>query len=151
MDCVIDMVVKDGHEQRRWAWAWGGGACAVAACQSAPAGAERAPRAAPLLLPLPRSLQVVKKKTGTFVHVMVGPEVGQIAAGFLKGALGLGPRYRVEYVTPNGAQLARLFELWQQGKLKPQLAATMPLARAAEAQDETKRGHNRGKIVLTIP
>lgn len=50
---------------------------------------------------------------------------------FLKGALWLGPRYRVVLVWPSGAQLATLFRLWQEGKLKPVVAEVMPLSKAA--------------------
>lgn len=94
-----------------------------------------------------RSLQVVKK-TGTYVQYMVQIEVAMIVKGFLKGALGLGPRYRVVVVSPNGAQLAQIASLAAEGKVKPVIARKLPMADAGDAQDEIARGHTRGKIVL---
>lgn len=96
-----------------------------------------------------RSLSVLKR-SGTYVHHMPTVAIGQIAKGFLKGALGLGPRYRVVLVSPNGAQLTQIGKLWEEGKVKPIIADVLPLDKAAEAQDRTKQGHNRGKIVLKI-
>lgn len=49
----------------------------------------------------------------------------------LKGALGLGPRYRVELVSPNGAQLAAIAQLAAEGWVKPVVQAVMPLEQAA--------------------
>ena len=54
-----------------------------------------------------------------------------ILRGFLWGALGLGPRYRVVLVWPNGAQLADLAHLVAEGKLKLTVAAVFPLEQAA--------------------
>ncbi|KAI7845014.1 hypothetical protein COHA_001380 [Chlorella ohadii] len=96
-----------------------------------------------------RSLSVLKR-SGTYVHHMPSLSLGQIAKGFFKGALGLGPRYRVVLVSPNGAQLTEIGKLWEEGKVKPVIAEVLPLDKAAEAQDRTKQGHNRGKIVLKI-
>lgn len=45
--------------------------------------------------------------------------------------MGLGPRYRLELVFPNGAQLAEIAELYGQGKLKPVVAQVLPLEQAA--------------------
>lgn len=52
---------------------------------------------------------------------------------FLRGALGLAPRYRVVVVSPNGAQLERVAALVAEGKVKPVIAAVMPLEQAGWA------------------
>ncbi|PSC71602.1 NADPH:quinone reductase [Micractinium conductrix] len=96
-----------------------------------------------------RSLQVLKR-SGTYVHFMPAPTFGMIAKGFLRGALGLGPRYRVVLVQPNGKQLSQIAALVAEGKVRPVIARTLPLAQAAEAQEAIAKGHTRGKIVLTI-
>lgn len=49
----------------------------------------------------------------------------------LKSALRLGPRYRPIFVLPNGRQLAEIGQLAAEGKLKPIIARTYPLAQAA--------------------
>ena len=49
----------------------------------------------------------------------------------LRSALWLGPRYRVIFVAPNGSQLASIAQLYTEGKLKPTLAAVLPLEKAA--------------------
>lgn len=49
----------------------------------------------------------------------------------LKSTLGLGPRYRPILVAPNGQQLAEIGRLAEEGKIKPIIARTYPLAQAA--------------------
>ena len=51
---------------------------------------------------------------------------------------------------PNGAQLGEIARLIDAGKVRPVVAATMPLAEAARAQELLEREHIRGKVVLTI-
>lgn len=96
-----------------------------------------------------RSLAVTKR-SGTYVIIVPAPVVGSILKGLLKSALRLGPRYRPIFVLPNGRQLAEIGQLAAEGKLKPIIARTYPLAQAAEAQDEIAKGRTRGKIVLTV-
>jgi NADPH:quinone reductase-like Zn-dependent oxidoreductase len=55
------------------------------------------------------------------------------------------------FVSPNGAQLRTLAELVEAGALKTHLAATLPLAEAAEAQELIETQHTCGKIVLHVP
>ena len=52
---------------------------------------------------------------------------------------------------PNGAQLAEIGQLIDQGKVRPVVSATYPLAEARQAQERLERGHVRGKIVLDVP
>lgn len=53
-------------------------------------------------------------------------------------------------VEPNGNQLKQLAELIDQGKLNAPHIKEMPLSQFAEAQEENRRGHTRGKIVLRV-
>lgn len=61
-----------------------------------------------------------------------------------------GIRVKYVFVQPNGAQLRRLAGLVESGVLSPPDISEMPLAKAAEALDISKRGHVRGKIVLMV-
>ena len=51
---------------------------------------------------------------------------------------------------PNAAQLAEIGRLIDDGKVRPVVTRTFPLARAAEAQEALEKGHIRGKIVLVV-
>jgi NADPH2:quinone reductase len=42
-----------------------------------------------------------------------------------------------------------IFDLWSEGKLSPQIAATLPMAQFAEALTRLKAGEAHGKIILT--
>lgn len=66
------------------------------------------------------------------------------------GANGSGVRFATTLVQPNGQQLAHLAQLIDGGKLKVQVAKTLPLEQAGAAQEEVLGGHAGGKIVLTI-
>jgi NADPH2:quinone reductase len=61
-----------------------------------------------------------------------------------------GIRVKYVFVQPNGTQLRRLAGLVEGGVLSPPEITEMPLAKAAEALDISKRGHVRGKIVLMV-
>jgi len=52
-------------------------------------------------------------------------------------------------VHPDGGQLREITALIEAGKVKTTIAATFPLAEASRAQELSKEGHTRGKIVLT--
>jgi NADPH:quinone reductase-like Zn-dependent oxidoreductase len=60
-------------------------------------------------------------------------------------AHGLG--YRAQ---PNAGQLAEIGRLIDQGKVRPVVMATYPLAEARQAHERLERGHVRGKIVLVV-
>jgi NADPH:quinone reductase-like Zn-dependent oxidoreductase len=51
-------------------------------------------------------------------------------------------------VRPDGAQLTRIAALIDAGKVTTTLAAVFPLAEASAAQELSKLGHARGKIIL---
>ncbi len=54
------------------------------------------------------------------------------------------------FVSPNGKQLAEISQLIEQGKVKPPHIEELNLADAAQAQEKSKDGHTRGKIVLKV-
>ena len=57
---------------------------------------------------------------------------------------------RYLFVRPVAADLSTLADLIEAGSVKPVLAATYPLERAAEAFAANMEGHTRGKIALTM-
>jgi NADPH:quinone reductase-like Zn-dependent oxidoreductase len=50
----------------------------------------------------------------------------------------------------NAGQLAEIGRLIDQGKVRPVVMATYPLADARQAHERLERGHVRGKIVLVV-
>ncbi|MEW5847623.1 MAG: NADP-dependent oxidoreductase [Myxococcota bacterium] len=54
------------------------------------------------------------------------------------------------FVAPSGQQLRHLARLIDEGQLKPPAVQVMPLQDAARAQDLSRAGHTRGKIVLKV-
>jgi NADPH:quinone reductase-like Zn-dependent oxidoreductase len=60
------------------------------------------------------------------------------------------PRARFILARPSGADLEVLAGYADAGKLRPHLDAVYPLERAQDAQERSRSGHARGKIVLRI-
>ncbi|MEV6596460.1 NADP-dependent oxidoreductase [Actinoplanes sp. NPDC051346] len=60
--------------------------------------------------------------------------------------LGLGGKY--VFVRPDTQDLAALTDLAERGKLRVEVAATLPLERTADAQRLNQEGHTRGKIIV---
>jgi NADPH2:quinone reductase len=90
---------------------------------------------------LAKSLEVVKKD-GTLVTIVqhLGPEYGakaHVRTGFV-------------FVRPNGLELANIAKLIESGIVKAPEIQEMNLKDAAKAQEISKQGHTRGKIVLKI-
>jgi NADPH:quinone reductase-like Zn-dependent oxidoreductase len=54
------------------------------------------------------------------------------------------------FVRPSGYDLAEMSELIADGQLRPHVAETYPLERAADAMRRLEDGHVRGKLVLTV-
>ena len=73
----------------------------------------------------------VLKRSGTYVHFFPRISLLQPLLGVLKGALWLGPRYRVVLVAPNGARLAQIAGLVSEGRVKPVIHSVLPLEKAA--------------------
>jgi NADPH:quinone reductase-like Zn-dependent oxidoreductase len=61
----------------------------------------------------------------------------------------LGRRVLALQGRPDGAQLAQIASLIDAGKVTTTVAAVFPLAEAAAAQELSKLGHTRGKIILS--
>ena len=82
------------------------------------------------------------KPGGRLVHIAAGPP------GFSP------PREDVRVIRPNvrrdRAHLARILELAESGAVRPPHIQEMPLADAAAAQEISKTGHVRGKIILRV-
>jgi NADPH:quinone reductase-like Zn-dependent oxidoreductase len=54
-------------------------------------------------------------------------------------------------VRPSGYDLGEhITPLVAEGSLRPHVAETFPLERAAEAHERIEEGHVRGKLVLTV-
>jgi NADPH:quinone reductase-like Zn-dependent oxidoreductase len=60
----------------------------------------------------------------------------------------LGRRLLALQGRPDGEQLAQIASLIDAGKVTTSVAAVFPLAEAGAAQELSKAGHTRGKIVL---
>lgn len=87
------------------------------------------------------------------VYVTTLPDLGTLFWGAAQSAAGLFGRARramFMWVHQEGADLAYLGQLADQGRLKPEIARTFPLEKAREAHELSERGHVRGKIVLEI-
>jgi NADPH:quinone reductase-like Zn-dependent oxidoreductase len=57
----------------------------------------------------------------------------------------------INYVAqPNGAELAQIGRLIDEGKVRPHIQAKYPLEKAAAAQDRLEHEHIQGKIVLEV-
>eukprot|EP00887_Chlorella_sp_A99_P006850 scaffold2.g6850.t1 len=97
-----------------------------------------------------RSLALVARSSGTYVMLLSAMLPLKILKGLAWSALGLGPRYRVVATKARGDLLAQAGALLESGKVRVTVGKVLRLERAAEAQDETAKGHNRGKIVLRI-
>jgi NADPH2:quinone reductase len=54
-------------------------------------------------------------------------------------------------VSSNGAQLARIARLIDEGRIRVHVEARYPLAEASAAIERVKGGRTRGKIVLVMP
>ena len=67
-----------------------------------------------------------------------------------RAAARAGVRFVYLFMRPDGAQLAELAGWIDEGKLRPLIHKTYPLAEVREAFLELERGRARGKIVVTI-
>lgn len=88
---------------------------------------------------------------GVYVTTLPNPNV--LFWGAVQSAaalLGRARRAKFMWVRQDGADLAFLGQLADQGKLRPAIARTLPLEQAAEAHTLSEEGHVRGKIVLEV-
>jgi NADPH:quinone reductase-like Zn-dependent oxidoreductase len=93
----------------------------------------------------------VLKPGGAYVTTLPGPSlVFWAGVQSVAGLFGRANRAKFFMVRPEGTDLAFLGQLADEGRLRPTIDRTYPLERTREAQDESERGHVRGKIVLEI-
>jgi NADPH2:quinone reductase len=90
---------------------------------------------------LKESYQLVKK--GGHLVSIVEPLDQNLAK-----QLGIETHY--VFVQPNGRQLRKIADSIVQGEIQPIKIKEMPLDKAAEAQEESREGHTKGKIVLKV-
>jgi NADPH:quinone reductase-like Zn-dependent oxidoreductase len=87
------------------------------------------------------------------VYVTTLPSVNVLFWSAAQSAAGLftqAKRARMVMCRTEGADLASLGELADQGRLKPAIARTFRLEQAADAQVVSEQGHTRGKFVLEV-
>ncbi len=82
------------------------------------------------------------KKGGILVSTLSEPSQQEARAHGVRAT-----RYTVE---ADGDELGKIADLIEAGKVKPTVAETFPLSRAAAALQAVESGHTKGKIVLTI-
>ncbi len=68
----------------------------------------------------------------------------------IQARLGYGVHFGLVMVVPNGAQLAQITELVEQGRICPTIDAVYPLDQVREAHQRCATHHVRGKIVLHL-
>lgn len=85
-----------------------------------------------------------------------GPTLGALVAGLrlarlaARARLGKGVRFSPIARKPDGAVLAELARLCDEGALRPVIEATYPLEEVAAAHRRLETGRVRGKLVLTV-
>jgi NADPH:quinone reductase-like Zn-dependent oxidoreductase len=87
------------------------------------------------------------------VYVTTLPSPDTLFWGAVQAAaelFGQARRAKFMWVRQDGADLAFLGQLADQGRLKPTIARTFPLEKAGEAHALSEQGHVRGKIVLEV-
>ncbi len=88
---------------------------------------------------------------GAYVTTLPGPDV--LFWGAVQAAARIfwhAKQARFVMVRRDGADLAFLGRLADEGRLRPTLARTFPLEHARDAQELSEQGHTRGKIVLEM-
>jgi NADPH:quinone reductase-like Zn-dependent oxidoreductase len=93
----------------------------------------------------PRSLRVMRR--GGVIVNLVPPAM---APGLAGSAAERGIRCEVMTVEADHASMAGLAELAATGRLRPEIAATLPMEKANLAHELGETGRTTGKIVLTI-
>jgi NADPH:quinone reductase-like Zn-dependent oxidoreductase len=85
----------------------------------------------------------VLKPGGRLVSTLRQPDEDKLRQYHVRGT---------NYMTqPNGAQLAAIAELIEQGKVRVEVSAIYPFEQAAEAQRHLEKCHVRGKIAIVMP
>ena len=101
-----------------------------------------------------RVLRRLLRPGGTLVMISGhgGPVLGPIGRLARAALLSLvpGPRLRLLAATAKPAITRELLELTVEGRLRPQIERTWPLAEASEALAHVDAGHTVGKVVVTV-
>jgi NADPH:quinone reductase-like Zn-dependent oxidoreductase len=84
----------------------------------------------------------VLKRGGVLVSLVQPPSAEKAAAHGVHGF--------IVYQKGNGDQLAAIADLVVKGKVKVNVETVLPLQEARKAQEMSKTGHSRGKIVLEV-
>lgn len=84
----------------------------------------------------------VLKSGGVIVSIVSPPDKAE--------AEKRGVRTEYFFLQPDGEKLAKLGQLFEQGKMRPVVGAVFPLAETASAHELSETHHARGKIVLSI-
>jgi len=82
-------------------------------------------------------------------HVLADRSAGRIASIVDPAVKQMGGHY--VFVTPDVDDLEELADLFDDGSVRVEIAATFGLAETQAAWDLSKDGHTRGKIVITVP
>lgn len=80
----------------------------------------------------------------------VRPALWLMTAKRRRAATKAGVRFVYLFMQPDGSELAEIARWIDEGKLRPVIHATFPLARVRDAFAELERGRARGKIVVTV-
>ena len=83
------------------------------------------------------------------IAVTVNPVADKLAPDWLAWTRG-GRRLRSMTVQPSGDDLRQLARWVDEGRLRPVVEATLPLAEAAEAHRRSESGQTAGKLVLLV-
>lgn len=94
----------------------------------------------------PRSLRTMRRG-GTLVTL----PLSEMDEGVHAEAAELGIRSAAMLVEPDHAAMRALAALLEAGRLRPEVAAVLPLEEAAKAHELGETGRTTGKIVLTVP
>ncbi len=89
-----------------------------------------------------RSFGVIKPG-GILVSIVQPPDAAKLEEHKIRGTVFL--------VAPSGAELAALTDLIEAGAVRPDVSATFPLEKAADAHRASEEGVDHGKIVLLVP
>lgn len=89
-------------------------------------------------------------KPGGFVSAIMNRDSGAVNEHTKAKTEGCTHKYAETLVQPNGAQLGRIAELIDSGKVKVTVAQRFPLEQVGKAHTIVGGGHAGGKVVLTM-
>ena len=87
---------------------------------------------------------------GVITHIMNRGTNGADQRYKAAAESGIGPKFEITLVQPNGPDLQKAAELFDSGKLTIKIAKELPLENAGAAHDLVIDGHAGGKVILVI-